>query len=79
MLAWKRTIKRLLWDSQYDAEDGGDRYRITRHRRYRWIRLFIYRGTRQKPTEVYDYLPTVRYAKAFAETRRREVAGEMAW
>ena len=70
-LCWGREILRLIWDSQYEAFDDHDRFRILRHRKLRRIKLFIYRGGRKTATEIYDYLPSVREAKAFAETRRR--------
>jgi len=69
-LAWKREVRPLIWDSQYDStDDNGDRFRIVRNRRTRSISLTIWRG-RAFASETFKHIPSVRLAKKFAETRR---------
>jgi len=71
-LKWRRKMLRLIQESEYSVKFEGSRLRITRHQKTGRVQLFIWREHHERCTEQFDFIPTVRKAKALAEERKKD-------
>ena len=71
-MKWSRTILPFDWNSDYIVQDGSSRFQILRNRKTSRVQLYIWRQNREHYSERFDYLPSGKFAKALAETRREK-------
>jgi hypothetical protein len=72
-MKWKRVIVPFDFNSDYVTKDGDSTFQILRNRKTSRVQLFIWREHREEVSEKHNYLPSVKFAKAFAETRREKL------